>query len=303
EALRNIEPSAMREVFVEVPKVNWKDVGGLESAKQDLIEVVEWPIKYPEVFEDLDTKPPNGILLFGPPGTGKTLLVKAAANESEANFISIKGPELLSKWVGESEKALREVFRKAKQAAPCIIFFDEIDSIATVRGSSTDSNATERVVSQILTELDGMEELKDVIVIAATNRPDMVDNALLRPGRLDRLIYVKPPSEDEIEEIFKIHTKNKPIADNIDFKKIIPRVKGYVGADIAAICKEATITALREFIESGADDDEIRSNSKNIVIAREHFEGALERVKPTSSQDKIKEFEEVSEDFARYAYM
>lgn len=303
EALRNIEPSAMREVFIEVPKVNWSDVGGLENAKQDLIEVVEWPIKYPEVFEDLDTKPPNGVLLFGPPGTGKTLLVKAAANESEANFISIKGPELLSKWVGESEKALREVFRKAKQAAPCIIFFDEIDSIAATRGSNVDSNATERVVSQILTELDGMEELKDVIVIAATNRPDMVDNALLRPGRLDRLIYIQPPSEEEIEGIFRIHTKNKPIADDVDFKKLSKKVKGYVGADIAAICREATITALRGFIESGADDDTIRSDSKNIVISKDHFEGALQRVKPTSSQSKLKNFEEVSEDFAKYAYM
>ncbi|MDY6965353.1 MAG: CDC48 family AAA ATPase [Halobacteriota archaeon] len=302
EALRNIEPSAMREVFIEVPKVNWDDVGGLKKAKEDLIEAVEWPLKYPEPFETLNTKPPKGVLLFGPPGSGKTLLVKAVANESDANFISIKGPELLSKWVGESEKAVREIFRKAKMAAPCIIFFDEIDSIAPTRGLSSYSNVSERVVSQILTELDGIEELKNVVVIAATNRPDMVDNALLRPGRLDRLIYIQPPDEDEREKIFQIHTRGKPIGEDIDFRELKKSTKGYVGADIEAVCREAAMVALREFIESGVNIEDLKTASKNIVLNKEHFNKAMLRVKPTSSRDKLKEFEEISEDFARYAY-
>ncbi|MDI6639448.1 MAG: CDC48 family AAA ATPase [Methanocellales archaeon] len=303
EALKNIEPSAMREVFIEVPKVEWKDIGGLEKAKQELIEAVEWPLKYPEVFETLHTGPPKGILLFGPPGTGKTMLAKAVANESDANFISIKGPELLSKWVGESEKAVREIFRKARQSAPTIIFLDELDSIAPTRGMSADSMVTERVVSQILTELDGLEELKDVVVLAATNRPDMVDPALLRPGRLDRLIYIQPPDEAEREKIFSIHLEGKPLSKDIDIKGLAKNTSGYVGADIEAICREATMLALREFIQSGVEQEHIKEGAKNIVIKKEHLDAAMKKVKPTVSRATFEKFEDMAEDFVKYAYV
>ncbi|MDF2957922.1 MAG: AAA+-type ATPase [Candidatus Alkanophagales archaeon MCA70_species_1] len=303
EALKNIEPSALREVFVEVPKVRWEDIGGLERAKQELKELVEWPIKYPELFERLKIKPPKGVLLFGPPGTGKTMLAKAVANESEANFISIKGPELLSKWVGESERAVREVFRKAKQAAPCIIFFDEIDAIAPVRGSGFDSHVTERVVSQLLTEMDGLEELRDVIIIAATNRPDLVDPALLRPGRFDRLIYIPAPNREERKKIFEVHLRGKPLADDVNLDELARRTEGYVGADIEAICREAAMMALRELLASAADDEEAKGSAKKLVIRREHFEQALKRVKPTTTPKTLKEFEGKAEDFVRYAYV
>jgi transitional endoplasmic reticulum ATPase len=302
EGLRNIEPSALREVFVEVPNVRWGDVGGLENAKRDLIEAVEWPLKYPDAFDSLKTSPPKGILLFGPPGTGKTLLVKAVANESEANFISIKGPELLSKWVGESEKAVREVFRKAKMAAPCIVFFDEVDSIAPIRGMSSDSHVTERVISQILTELDGMEELKDVVLIAATNRPDMIDPALLRPGRLDRLIYIQPPEEKEREEIFRIHLEGKPVGKDVSVPELAKITDGYVGADIEAICREASMLALREFIESDVEMEHVGKAAKNIVIRKEHFEAAMKKVKQTLSGGRLKQFEDIAEDLVKYAY-
>src|SRR5205823_10595954 len=231
DVIKEMEPSAMREVFVEVPDVKWEDIGGLLSIKQELQEAVEWPLKYQGVFTYADATPPKGILLYGPPGTGKTLMAKAAANESEANFISIKGPELLSKWVGESEKGVREVFRKSRQAAPCIIFFDEMDSIAPVRGGDFgDSHVTERVISQLLTELDGLEILTNVIVIAATNRPDIIDPALLRPGRFDRLLYVPPPDRDSRVQIIKIHTKKKPLADDIDIEELANHTDGYTGA-------------------------------------------------------------------------
>src|SRR5918996_4387914 len=217
DIIKEMEPSAMREVFVEVPDVKWEDIGGLSSIKQELQEAVEWPLKYQGVFAFADAVPPKGILLYGPPGTGKTLIAKAAANESEANFISIKGPELLSKWVGESEKGVREVFRKARQAAPCIIFFDEVDAIAPRRGGSFgDAHVTERLISQLLTELDGLEVLTNVIVIAATNRPDIIDTALLRPGRFDRLLYVPSPDRDSRIQIIKIHTNKKPLAEDVD---------------------------------------------------------------------------------------
>ncbi|MDD2666539.1 MAG: CDC48 family AAA ATPase [Methanocellales archaeon] len=302
ESLKNIEPSAMREVFIEVPKVEWKDIGGLEKVKQELIEVVVWPLTYPEVFETLHTEPPKGILLFGPPGTGKTMLAKAVANESDANFISIKGPELLSKWVGESEKAVREIFRKARQAAPTIIFLDEIDSIAPTRGMSSDSRVTERVVSQILTELDGLEELKEVVVLAATNRPDMIDQALLRPGRLDRLIYVQPPDEVGREKIFSIHLEGKPKGEDIDIKELAKNTNGYVGADIEAICREATMLALREFIQSGVEKEHLKEGAKNIVIKKEHFDAAMKKVKPSTSRATFEKFEDMAEDFAKHAY-
>lgn len=288
-ALRNIEPSALREVFVEVPAVRWSDIGGLESVKQELIEAVEWPLKYPEAFEAVNTRPPKGVLLFGPPGTGKTLLAKAIATESEANFISIKGPELLSKYVGESERAIRETFRKARQAAPTIIFFDEIDSIVPVRGAAFDTGVTERVVSQILTELDGLEELKSVVVVAATNRPDMVDPALLRPGRLDRFIFIRPPDLKEREMIFNIHLKGKPLSSEVDIANLAKRTEGYVGADIEAICREAAILALRDVIKPGMGREDVKKETLNIRIKNEHFENAFSMVKTTTWD--IKEYE------------
>ena len=303
EALKNTEPSALREVFVEVPNVRWDDIGGLDRVKQELKEVVEWPLRYAEVFMQLRTRPPRGIILFGPPGTGKTMLVKAVANESEANFISIKGPELLSKWVGESERAVREIFRKAKQAAPCIIFLDEIDSIAPVRGMGYDSHVTERVVSQLLTEMDGLEELKDVIVIAATNRPDMVDPALLRPGRLDRLIYIQPPDRETRQRIFEVHLRGKPIGGDIAIEELARITDKYVGADIAAIVKEAVMAALREFLASGIPEEQVpREASQQIIVMRRHFETALRSVKPTLSPQAQAEFEVRAEDLVKHAY-
>lgn len=301
EALKNTSPSAMREVFIEVPRVRWEDIGGLMQAKQELIEAMEWPLKYPEAFEALRTEPPRGVLLFGPPGTGKTMLAKAVATESEANFISIKGPELFSKYVGESERAVRETFRKAKQAAPCIIFFDEIDSIAPKRGTSFDSRVTERVISQILTELDGLEELKDVVVVAATNRPDMIDKALLRPGRFDRLIYVRAPEEKERGEIFRIHLKGKPLGGDVDLRELARKTEGYVGADIEAICREASMLALRELIKPGMDRESVVKGSKGIEIRKEHLFKAMARVRPTASEKNLKEFEAMAGEFAKYA--
>jgi len=248
EALKNIRPSAMREVFVEIPEVRWDDIGGLDEVKRDLIEIVEWPLRYPELFEAIKTDPPTGVMLFGPPGTGKTMLAKAVATESSANFIGIKGPELLSKYVGESERAIREVFRKARQASPAIIFFDEIDSIAPVRGIGSDTFVTERVVSQILTELDGLQELRDVVVIAATNRIDMVDPALLRPGRIDRAIEVALPDMEARSKIFEIHLAGKPISDDVSARSLAGVTEGCSGALIESICREAAMLALRDAI-------------------------------------------------------
>ncbi len=284
DALKNVEPSAMREVFLESPQVKWEDVGGLESAKTELLEAVEWPLKYPEAFEAFHTNPPKGLLLYGPPGSGKTLLAKAVATESKANFISIKGPELLSRFVGESERAVREMFRKAKQSAPTIIFFDEFDSIAPSRGASFDTHVTERVVSQILTELDGIEELKEVVVIAATNRKDLIDKALLRPGRIDRLIYIPAPGEEGRVEIFKIHLKGKPLADDIDISELAKQTEGYSGADIESICREAAMLALREFIKPGMDKGELKEAMKGRKIHKEHFLATIEKIKPTSEK-------------------
>lgn len=300
-AFKNIEPSAMREVFVEVAHVRWEDIGGLETAKQELIEAVEWPMKYPEMFEAVNTTPPKGILLFGPPGTGKTMLAKAVASESEANFISIKGPELLSKYVGESEKAVRDTFRKAKQAAPTVIFFDEIDAMAPERGSSIDVNVTERVVSQILTEIDGVEELKDVVVIAATNRPDIIDPALLRPGRFDRLIYVKPPDKEGRRKIFEIHILGKPLADDVDLNLLADMTEGYVGADIDAICREASMLALRTLIKPKMTRDEMKALASEIRISMAHFRKAIARIKPTTSRSAMNLYEKAAETFAQYA--
>jgi transitional endoplasmic reticulum ATPase len=236
-------PSGIREVFVEIPNVSWEQIGGLEELKQKLIEAVDWPLSHPKIFERMGIKPPRGILLYGPPGCGKTLLARAVAHESKANFISIKGPELLSKYVGESEKAIREVFRKAKMAAPCIIFFDEFDSIAPSRGRhTTDSGVSEKVLSQFLTELDGLEVKKDIVVIAATNRPDILDPALIRPGRIDRMLLVPPPDEIGRFEILKLFTKDMPLANNIDLDALNKTLNGFSGADIETLCREAGMT-------------------------------------------------------------
>jgi transitional endoplasmic reticulum ATPase len=300
EALKGIMPSAMREVFIEAPKVKWEDIGGLEQAKQELVEVVEWPLKYPEAFATFKTKPPKGILLFGPPGTGKTMLAKAVATESEANFISIKGPELLSKFVGESEKGVREMFRKARQASPCIIFFDEIDAMCPTRAVSFDSHVSERVVSQMLTELDGLEELKDVVVICATNRPDMIDRALLRPGRIDRLVYVPPPGKEERVKIFKVHMKDKPFGEDIDTDTLAAGTENYVGADIAAICQEATMLALREVVGKEADKKALKNALKGKKIEKRHFDEAIKKVRPTMTRETLESWERMMREFTGY---
>ena len=281
-AQKEIQPSALREVLVQIPDIKWDDVGGLEDVKQELKEAVEWPLKHPETFQRLGIRPPKGTLLYGIPGTGKTLLAKAVASESEANFISVKGPELLSKWVGESEKGVREVFRKAKQASPTVIFFDEIDAIASTRsGNDTDSGVTKRVVNQLLTEMDGLEELEDVAIIAATNRPDILDAGLMRPGRFDRHIQVKEPDEEARISIFKVHTKGMPLADDVDIKKLAKNTEGYVGADIEAVCREAAMLTLREDINSE-------------TVSMKFFEKAMEKVKPknadTSADELIQYF-------------
>ena len=282
DAYREMQPSTMREVLIEKPNVHWDDIGGLEDAKQELREVVEWPMKYRKLFAHMNVKIPKGILLYGPPGTGKTLLAKAVATESEANFISVKGPEFLSKWVGESEKAVREVFRKARQAAPCVVFIDEIDAVAPMRGRDLGTHVTERVVSQILTEMDGLEELHNVTVIAATNRPDILDPALLRPGRFDRLIYVPVPDLKAREEIFKIHLRGRPLAEDVSIEKLAEMTEGYTGADIEAVCNEATMLAVREYIMSGKDPE----NPENAKISMKHFEEALKKVKPLSKEER-----------------
>lgn len=294
-ALKKIEPSALREVFVEVSEVHWRDVGGLDEAKLALTESVEWPLKYPEAFVSTGIRPPRGILLYGPPGTGKTLLVRALATESELNFISIKGPELLSKWVGESERAVREIFRKAKQASPSLIFFDELDSVVPARGSGTETHVTERVVSQFLTEMDGLVELKDVIVLAATNRPDLVDRSLLRPGRFDRLIYIPLPDIASRKEIFKINLSKMPISENVTVEWLAEIAENYSGADIENLCREAGMLALREHIKPGMSKEELILD--DITINRDHFERALERIKPHLSREMLEEYTQMIRDF------
>jgi transitional endoplasmic reticulum ATPase len=285
ESLKEIEPSAMREVLVEVPNVKWADIGGLEEVKEELQEAIEWPLKYPEIFEHMNTEPPKGVLLYGPPGTGKTMLAKAVANESEANFISIKGPELLSKWVGESEKGVRDVFRKARQASPTIIFFDELDSITPTRGGGFgDSHVTERVISQILTELDGLEELKDVVVIGATNRLDMIDSALLRPGRFDKLLSVPVPDLEARKEILKIHLKDKPLAEDVDVGKLAEKTEGYSGADIAALCNTASMLVIKEHIIKSKTVEKAKEKMKDLKISMKYFEKTLEKMKPSAAQ-------------------
>jgi len=286
DALKNVTPSAMREILVETPNVPWERIGGLEKTKSELIESVEWPIKNRKMFTDMGIRPPRGILLYGPPGTGKTLLAKAVATESEANFISVKGPELLNKWVGESEKAVREIFKKAKQVAPAVIFFDEIDSIAGARQGNESSKASESVVNQILTEIDGVEELSDVVVLAATNRPELVDAALLRPGRFDRHLLVSPPNKEARVEIFKVHTKEVPLAKEVSLANLAKDTEGYSGADIEAVVREAAMIVLREIKEG--------KKGKGVVM-KKHFTEALKKVKPSLSKLELNKYREALE--------
>ncbi|MEM3736981.1 MAG: CDC48 family AAA ATPase [Candidatus Bathyarchaeia archaeon] len=286
-AYREVTPTAMREVYIEVPNVHWDDIGGLEKVKSALIEAVEWPIKYPSAFSRIGIKPPKGILLYGPPGCGKTLLAKAVATESESNFISIKGPEVFSKWVGESEKAIREVFRKARMAAPALIFFDEFDAIVPRRGMGyADQGVSERVISQLLTEMDGIISLENIVVLAATNRPDILDPAVLRPGRFDRLVYVPPPDDKSRLQILKIYVKNMPLAKDVNLEELASMIKGYSGADIQALCREAGLTALRRNI-----------NAKEVT--RDDFMEALSKVGPSLTPDVEKFYELFAQSFKR----
>jgi len=298
EALKSIEPSALREVFVEVPDVTWESVGGLEDTKERLRETIQWPLEYPQVFEQMDMEAAKGVLLYGPPGTGKTLLAKAVANEAQSNFISIKGPELLNKYVGESEKGVREIFEKARANAPTVVFFDEIDSIAGERGRNMgDSGVGERVVSQLLTELDGIEDLEDVVVIATSNRPDLIDSALLRPGRLDRHVHVPLPDRDARRKIFEVHTRHKPLAEDVDLDALADRTDGYVGADIEAVCREAAMAASREFINS-VDPAEVDDSVGNVRTSTAHFENALDEVGPSVDEETRERYEEIEERFS-----
>ncbi|MEM3489550.1 MAG: AAA family ATPase, partial [Nitrososphaerota archaeon] len=283
EAYKEITPTALREVEIETPTVHWEDIGGLHEVKQRLIEAIQWPLEYPEKFERLGIKPPKGILLYGPPGCGKTLLAKAVATEAEANFITIKGPEIYSKWVGESEKAIREVFRKARQAAPCVIFLDEIETIVPRKDILDDSSGvTHRVASQLLAEMDGIEELRDVIVIGATNRPDLMDPAILRPGRFDRLIYVPPPDEKSRLQILKIYTQKMPLAEDVSLEKLASMTEGYSGADLESLCREAGMAVLRRDRDAA-------------YVAWADFQEALKIVKPSISPSMLKEYEKLSE--------
>ena len=299
EAMKGIEPSALREVFVEVPDVTWDSVGGLEDTKERLRETIQWPLEYEDVFESMDLEAAKGVLMYGPPGTGKTLLAKAVANEAQSNFISVKGPELLNKFVGESEKGVREVFSKARENAPTVVFFDEIDSIAGERGGgTTDSGVGERVVSQLLTELDGIEDMENVVVVATTNRPDLIDDALLRPGRLDRHVHVPVPDEEARRAIFQVHTRDKPLADGVDLDELARRTDGYVGADIEAVAREASMAATREFINS-VDPEDIGDSVSNVRVTMDHFEHALEEVGPSVTEETRERYDEIEQRFDR----
>jgi len=286
EALKLVHPTLMREVLVEVPEVRWSDIGGLDDVKQQLREAVEWPLKYPDIFEKMGIRPPKGILLYGPPGCGKTLLAKAVATESGANFIAIKGPEVLSKWVGESERAVREIFRRARQVAPSVIFFDEIDAIAPSRGLRHDTAVTDRIVNQLLAEMDGITSLKNVVVIGATNRADILDPALLRPGRFDRVIYVPPPDRRGRLEILKVHVRNVPLAGDVDLEKIAELTEGYSGADLEALVREAVMLALRDKLEARP-------------ITMDYFLRALKVVKPSLSRDINEKYAKIYEELKK----
>jgi len=285
--MKEIQPTAIREVFTEIPNVRWNDIGGLDTQVRELKEAIEWPLKFKESFTRMGISPPKGVLLFGPPGCGKTLLARAVATESEVNFISIKGPALLSKWVGESEKAVREIFRKAKMASPTIVFFDEIDSLAPKRGSGFgNSGTTERVISQLLTEIDGLEMMKQIVIIAATNRPDIVDTALLRPGRFDRFVLIPPPTQKSRLKILEIFTKEMPIADDVDLKALAKSLEGFSGADIESLCREAAMLALREDMNTS-------------IVKLKHFKGAMQKVHASITPEMMKFYEKAAEKFKR----
>ncbi len=288
DALKTVRPSAMREVLVETPNVDWSSVGGLDSVRQELQEAVEWPMKYAESFERMGIRPSRGVLLYGPPGTGKTLLAKAVAKESEANFIQVKGPSLLSMWVGKSEEGMRKIFERARQVAPCIVFFDEIDALAGRRGMDQGTRVTERVLNQLLAEMDGLEDLNDVLVIGATNRPDMLDTALLRPGRFDKILLVNAPEEDGRLQILKIHTNKMPVAKEVQLKEIAKETNGYTGADLEAVVREAAYFALREDM-----------NSKQ--VKKKHFTEALKKVKPSVNKSTIDLYRKIEETYLKSA--
>jgi transitional endoplasmic reticulum ATPase len=275
EALTEVEPSALREVFTEVPDVRWDDVGGLEEAKSTLKQIIEWPLQYADLFERADTAPPKGVLLTGPSGTGKTLLAKAVAHECGVNFISIKGPELLSKWVGDSEARIRDVFKIARLSSPCIIFFDELEAIAGRRGGGLDGNVTERVISQLLTEMDGIEELRGVVILAATSRPDLLDPALLRAGRFEVRLELPIPSRDDRRAIFGVHSANKPLSPDVDLDALAAVTEGFVGSDIEAVCRRASMGAIQEFL----DADPSGRDPTALIIDQRHFDAAVESVR------------------------
>ena len=288
DALKIVRPSAMREVLVEAPTIGWEGVGGLDKVKQELKEAVEWPMKYPEGFKRMGIRPSRGILLYGPPGTGKTLLAKAVAKESEANFIQVKGPSLLSMWVGKSEEGVRKIFERARQVAPCIIFFDELDSLAGKRGIETGSKVTERVLNQLLAEMDGLEDLKDILIVAATNRPDMLDPAILRPGRFDKILLVSTPEEKGRLMILEIHTKKMPLAKDVNLKQIAKTTLGYSGADIESMVREAAMLALRE----SKDSKEVKNK---------HFKEAMDKIRPSVNKATVQVYKKVEENFLKSA--
>jgi transitional endoplasmic reticulum ATPase len=284
-AIREITPSAMREVYIEPPGVKWEDIGGLDTVKRELQEAVEWPMRFPEMFKQLGHTAPKGILLHGPSGTGKTLLAKAVATESEANFISVKGPELMSKWVGESEKGIREIFRKARQASPCVIFFDEVDSIAPIRGGGDgiegmgSFSGSGKLISQLLTEMDGIQEIHDVVVLAATNRIDMIDTALLRPGRFDKIIYIPNPDKVTRERILQIHVNGKPISNDIDLKKIVEMTEGFSGADVSSVVNTAISLILHDYIQRYPSVEEASKHTSEAQVSIRQLEDAVKKVR------------------------
>ena len=281
-AIKDIMPSAMREVYLESPDIPWTEIGGLEEVKRELQEAVEWPLRYPNLYKELDHTIPKGILLHGPSGTGKTMLAKAVATESEANFISVKGPELMSKWVGESEKGVREIFRRARQASPCVIFFDEIDSIAPTRGGGMEGgvhSSAERMVSQLLTEMDGIQEIHEVVVIAATNRIDMIDTALLRPGRFDKIVYVPKPEVKTRQKILEIHTKGKPLGRDVDLITIAEVTEGFSGADVSAVANTAVSLVLHEYLAKYSTPEEAAKHASEALVSMRHFQEAVKKIR------------------------
>ncbi|MBA3749936.1 MAG: AAA family ATPase, partial [Nitrosopumilus sp.] len=290
-AIKEVMPSAMREVYLESPDVKWNDIGGLDEVKRELQEAVEWPLRYPDLYTKLGHSIPKGILMHGPSGTGKTMLAKAVATESEANFISVKGPELLSKWIGESERGIREIFRRARQAAPCVVFFDEIDSIAPIRGMEGVNAGTERMVSQLLTEMDGIQELTGVVIIAATNRLDMIDTAMLRPGRFDKIVFVPKPDLTTRLKILEIYAKDKPITPDVNFQRIAELTDGFSGADMSAVANTAISLVLHEYLQKYSTPEDAAKHASEAHVTMKHFEDAVKKIK---TQREMKPGEKVT---------